>query len=310
MTVGLGRRARSVEEMGFNMMALAGIPPTNYRPLETQPGDVFIASWAKSGTTMMQQMFHQLRMLAATGHGDMDFDDISRMTPWEDSAPMIDYDPNGPQRAAPRGFKTHREYERLPAGVRYVVTVRNPRETYASFHRFFDGWHIERGAVGLEEFFPLWLTGGPGGCDYFTHLLSWYARRDEPDTLLAPYRWAAKNRAAMVRRLAGFLGIDADAGMVAEVERMTSREFMYAHKDRFDDAMVCAALEAKLGIPADSDSTKVQASGSDAKAVPPGIAAQIDALWAERVAPVTGHDSFESLAAELEAGLEERTPAL
>ena len=24
---------------------------------------------------------------------------------------MIDYDPNGPQRASPRGFKSHREYE-------------------------------------------------------------------------------------------------------------------------------------------------------------------------------------------------------
>ena len=47
---------------------------------ERQPGDVYIACWAKSGTTMMQQMFHQLRMVAATGRGDMDFDDISRMT--------------------------------------------------------------------------------------------------------------------------------------------------------------------------------------------------------------------------------------
>lgn len=301
MTAGLGRRARSVEEMGVNMMALAGFPPTRFRPLEPEPDDVFITCWGKSGTTMMQQMFHQVRMVAATASGDMDFDDISRMTPWEDTAPIIDYDVNGPQRAHPRGFKSHREYERLPAGARYVVTLRDPKETYTSFHRFFDGWHIERGAVSLEDFFPLWLGGGPGGCDYMTHLLSWYARRDEPDTLLSTYRWAANNRGAMIRRLAAFIGIEPTEALVALVEEMTSREFMYAHKDRFDDAMVCAALDEKLGIPADSDSTKVQAVGSDAKTVPPAIAERIDAMWAERVEPATGHADFASLAAEIEA---------
>ena len=296
----LGRRARSVAETAMNFGALAGFPLTHFRPIESEPGDVFITCWAKSGTTMMQQMFHQLRMIAATGAGDMDFDDISRITPWEDSGPLTDSDPNGPQRALPRGFKSHREYERLPAGRRYVVTLRDPKETYVSFHRFFDGWHFERGSVSLEEFFPLWMMGGPGGCDYFTHLLSWYARREEPDTMLATYRWAARNRRAMIGRLAAFLGIEADAAMVDEVERMTSREFMYAHKDKFDDAMVCAALEAKLGVPADSDSSKVQAQGSKADALPPAIAAQIDALWAERVAPVTGHGDFDALAAEVE----------
>ena len=303
MTVGLGRRARSVEEVVVNMTALASIPPQRFRPLEARPGDVFIACWAKSGTTMMQQMFHQLRMIAATGAGDMDFADISAMTPWEDTGAIIDHDINAPQRAEPRGFKSHREYQRLPAGLRYVVTLRDPKETYVSFHRFFEGWHMERGAVDLEAFFPLWLTGGPGGCDYFTHLLSWHARRGEPDTLLATYRWGARNRAAMVRRLAGFLGLPADEAAVAEVERMTGREFMYAHKDRFDDALVCAALEAKLGIPADSDSTKVQAVGSDAGALPASVAERIDALWAERVAPVTGHPDFAALAEEIESGL-------
>lgn len=309
MTLGLGRRARSVEEVVVNMMALAELAPQRFRPLVARPGDVFIACWAKSGTTMMQQMFHQLRMIAATGAGDMDFADISAMTPWEDTAPIIDHDINGPQRAEPRGFKSHREYERLPSGMRYVVTLRDPKETYVSFHRFFEGWHIERGAVSLEEFFPLWLSGGPGGCDYFTHLLSWHARAHEPDTLLATYRWAVNNRAAMIRRLAAFLGLPADERAVAEVERMTARAFMYAHKDRFDDALVCAALEEKLGIPADSDSTKVQAVGSDAGALPAAVAERIDAIWAERVAPATGHAAFASLAAELEAGVEVKPAA-
>lgn len=297
----LNRRARTLAEFGINMGAFAeSAPQLHYRPLEPQPGDVFITCWAKSGTTLMQQMFHQVRMIAATGQGDMDFDDISRMTPWEDTALNIDLDMNLPQRAAPRGFKSHREYERLPAGGRYIVTLRDPHETFVSFYRFFDGWHFEPSALPMDEFLPLWLSGGPGGCDYFTHLLSWYARRDAPDTLLGTYRWTVRNRAAMVRRLADFLGLALTEAEVEEVVRMTSRDFMHAHMDRFDDAMACAALEARIGVLAASDSTKVQAQGSDPAAVPAAIAAAIDAMWAERVAPVTGHANFASLAASLE----------
>lgn len=297
----LNRRARTLEEAALNMGALMeSAPQVHFRPLEPQGGDVFITSWAKSGTTLMQQMFHQIRMLAATGAGDMDFDDISRMTPWEDTAFALDFDMNVAQRAAPRGFKSHREYERLPSGARYIVTLRDPKETFVSYYRFVDGWHIEPGAIPMAEFLPMWMGGGPGGCDYFTHLLSWYARRGEPDTLLATYRWAAKNRAAMILRMADFLGLELTAEQATTVLEMTSRDFMHAHKDRFDDAMFCAVMEARIGVPAASDSSKVQAVASDAGAVPPQVAAQIDALWAERVLPVTGHEDFASLAAAID----------
>ena len=298
----LDRRARSLEEFGINMGALhKSAPQLHYRPLVPQPGDVTITSWAKSGTTLMQQMFHQIRMIAATGAGDMDFDDISRMTPWEDTALALDFDMNVAQRALPRGFKSHREYERLAPGGRYIVTLRDPKETYVSFYRFFDGWHIEAGSFSLEEFWPLWLGGGPGGCDYFTHLLSWYARANEPGTLLASYAYAARNRAAMIARMAAFLKLALSAQQAAQAEHMTGRDFMHAHHDRFDDAMFCAVMEARIGVPAASDSTKVQAVASDAAVLPPAIAARIDALWAERVAPVTGHKDFASLAAAIDA---------
>ena len=296
-------QATSIEGFGEVMgVAAAGEKP-NFRPYEPladgEPKDVFITSWAKSGTTMTQQMFHQLRT-GADG-GDMDFDDISRMTPWEDTAYLLDLDMTAPQRAAPRGFKSHREYERLPEGQRYVVTLRDPKETYVSFYRFINGWHIKDGAVPIEGFMPLWMGGGPGGCDYYTHLLSWWERRDEPDTLLMNYRWILANKREAIRRLARFC----DIGLTPQIEELvlerTSREFMVEHKDRFDDGMICVLLEEKCGIPANSDSSKVQASGSSVDALPASVAQEIDRMWAERIEPVTGHAHYASLAAEIEA---------
>lgn len=295
-------QARNIEGFGALMeFAARGERPGHrpYEPPEDGPRDVFITSWAKSGTTMMQQMFHQLRM-GADG-GDMDFDDISRVVPWDDTAYLLDFDMTAPQRGAPRGFKSHREYERLPAGQRYVVTLRDPKETYVSFYRFINGWHIEDGSVPIEGFMPLWMGGGPGGTDYFTHLLSWYARREEPDTLVMTYRWAARNREKALRRLAAFCDIALTSEIEVLVTERTSREFMSAHKDRFDDGMICRVLEERAGVPAASDSSKVQASGSTLDLLPQSTADEIDAMWAERVAPVTGHEDFAALAAEIEA---------
>ncbi|MEZ5680712.1 MAG: sulfotransferase domain-containing protein [Erythrobacter sp.] len=299
MTVGLGRLARTVEEVGMNLGAMLQVERPNYRPYEPRAGDVFITSWAKSGTTMTQQMFHQLRMLAATGKPDMDFDDISRMTPWEDTARSANFDMNVAQRAAPRGFKSHREYERLEPGMRYMVTLRDPHETYHSFHRFFSGYLFEPGSISMEEFFPLWMMGGPGGCDYFTHLLSWYARRNEPDTLLMTYRWAVKNKEAMIRRMASFIEIEADDATVARVDELSTREFMHSYKDKFDDLMIKTAMGELLGLQG-LEASKVKSTASDAKQVPPAIAARIDAIWAERIAPATGHKDFASLATEID----------
>lgn len=296
-------QATSVEEYGPVMAAALAGERTHHKPYqpapEGSPGDVFITSWAKSGTTMTQQMFHQIR----TAHrgGDMDFDDISRVVPWDDTAYMLDFDMTAPQVAEPRGFKSHREYERLPAGQRYVITLRDPKETYVSMYRFFNGWHLKRDAVSMEDFWPLWMGGGPGGCDYATHLLSWYARRGEADTLLMNYRWVVANRADAIARMAAFIGIDLTPEAKALVLERTSRDFMVAHMDRFDDAMVCEVLERNCGIAADADSTKVQASGSSTDALPTTVAQLIDALWADRIAPVTGHADFASLAAEVEA---------
>ncbi|MEE2893358.1 MAG: sulfotransferase domain-containing protein [Pseudomonadota bacterium] len=301
MTGGLGRLARSPEEMGINMAAAMARALVHYAPYAPEPGDVFITSWAKSGTTLMQQMFHQIRMVAATGAGDMDFDDISRMTPWDDTARMTDTDMTAPQRASPRGFKSHREYERLAQGMRYVVTLREPKDTYVSIKRFFEGWMVAPGALSLEEFMPFWMSGGPGGCDYFTHLLSWWARRDEPDTLLMTYEATARDRRRAIRRLAAFMGIEPTDTLIEIVDGYTTREFMHAHKDRFDDAMMVAALREGAGIEHELESSKVQAIGSDGSSLPASIAEQIDAMWAERVEPVTGMACYADLAAEVDA---------
>jgi hypothetical protein len=299
MTQDTPRRAHSMEEFGAKMMAMA---PSEEElaaaaPYELRPSDVMITPYGKCGTTMLQQMFHQLR--TAKTDGDMDFDDISRVVPWFENSVSIGLDINAEQRANPRGFKSHLNYEALPAGVKYVVSLREPKAAFMSFFRFMEGWFIEPGTVTPEQFLPGWLAGGPQGQSYVSHLLSWWARRDEADTLLLEYADIVANKRAAIRKLAAFSGIALDDAALALVETRTSRAYMLEHKDRFDDALQRAVSESHAKLPPGSDSAKVRADGGSDREIPEGIAAQIDALWREQIMPVTGHADYAALAADL-----------
>ena len=113
-----------------------------FRPL---PTDVLIAPYGKCGTTWLQQVFHGLRT-----RGDMDFDDISRVVPWIETAHDLVLDLDAPQRGEPRGYKSHLPYDLIPKGARYIVSIRDPKDALVSAFRFLEGWWFETGSVAIE----------------------------------------------------------------------------------------------------------------------------------------------------------------
>ncbi len=264
----------------------------SYRPL---PSDVIITPYGKCGTTWLQQTFHTLRT-----RGDMDFDDISRVVPWIEMATICDLDINAPQRAEPRGFKSHLAFDKIPKGARYVVSLRDPKDALVSMYHFMEGWYFEPGTIGLADFAQPRITATDGS-DYWHHLLTWWAERDNPCVLMFSYEQMSAEPEASIRRLAKFCGIALDDELLALTLERSSLRFMLAHKDRFDDFMMRRISEEKGGLPPGSDSAKVRAGkvGSHKAEMPASLAAQLDAIWAERVAPVTGFASY----AELEAAL-------
>jgi hypothetical protein len=292
-------RARSLAEMaklqGRMMRAEDfGASIADYRPL---PTDVVISPFGKCGTTWLQQTFHTLRT-----HGDMDFDDISRVVPWIETARALGLDINPSQRAEPRGFKSHLPYDLIPKGARYIVSLRNPQDALVSMHRFMDGWFLEPGAVSVADFAAGWLGQG-GGPSYWSHLVSWWDQRDNPDILLLSYEHMTDDPETNIRDVAAFCGIPLDDALLALTLERSSLAYMLAHKDRFDDAMMRRLSEERCGLPPGSDSAKVAKGGvgGHKDILPADIAAAVDAAWAERVAPHTGFADYAALEAELRA---------
>ncbi len=292
------RRARSMAEwaeirarMGSDEDRTASI--RSFRP---RPGDVVIGPYGKCGTTWLQQTFHTLRT-----RGDMDFDDISRVVPWIETARMLGIDLDAPQRAAPRGFKSHLPYDELPRGARCVVSLRDPKDALVSMYRFMEGWFLEPGAIPIAEFAQPWLDAGEAGGGYWQHLLSWWAQRDNPDVLLLSYEHMCADPAGSVRRLARFCGIALDDELLALTLERSSLAFMLKHKDRFDDAMVRAVSEQRGRLPRGSDSAKVRRGGSGAHRheLPEAVGQALDAIWHRTVAAKTGFTGYASLEAAL-----------
>jgi hypothetical protein len=232
----------------------------------------------------------------------MDFDDISRVTPWIEMAATCGLDPEAPQRGEPRGFKSHLPYDAIPKGARYVVALRDPKDAMISMFRFMEGWFFEPGTVSFETFARSRMSRR--GPDYWHHLVTWWEQRDNPDVLLLSYEDMTAEPEANIRRLATFAGIPLDDGLLALTLKHSSRAFMLEHKDRFDDAMMRRVSEERCNLPAGSDSAKVRTkpSGAPRQEMTPTIEAELDAMWAETVKLKLGFEAY----AELEAALRAR----
>ncbi|MCU1465486.1 MAG: hypothetical protein JWM72_1414 [Actinomycetia bacterium] len=265
-----------------------------------RPSDVIIASYAKCGTTWLQQMVHSLR----TG-GDLDFDDISRVVPWIETAADLGLDLDGAQRADPRAFKSHLSYDQVPTGARYVVSVRDPRDALISGYRFFEGWFFEPGSIDIETIGRVRFVEER---TYYRHLASWWPHRHDPNVLLLAYEHMKDDPEGAVRRVAEFIGFGEDEGRIAIACQESSLASMKAHDDKYDDLLMRERSEVVCDLPVGSDTSKVRSGevGAHRMELSDGLLAELDATWAETIAADLGIQSYEMLLEMLAAGVSTR----
>jgi hypothetical protein len=153
----------------------------------------------------------------------------------------------------------------------------------------------------MEDFFEGWIRGrGPEGEGIWDHLLGWWGVRERKDILLLSYRHILRDPAGHIRRLAEFASFPLDKELLDLALEHSSRAYMLANKDRFDDALMRGLSEDLGGLPPGSDSAKVRASTpTHSDELPSALLARMDEIWAEKITPELGFESF----AELEATL-------
>lgn len=170
-----------------------------YKP---RPGDVFIVSYPKCGTTWVQHIVYNIYMDAIIPEDPQDR--FFRM-------PFLEL--QGGEAAIhgrkPGALKTHLSFSKNPysADAKYIYVTRNPYDCCVSYYyhtKHIPAYEYQDGT--FDEFFDSFVNGKTEYGDYFDHLLSWYAHRDDPNVLFLTYEDLKKDTKEWVLKIADVLG--------------------------------------------------------------------------------------------------------
>lgn len=208
-------------------------------------GDVVVASYAKSGTTWVQQIVGQL------------IHDAAEAVPIRDLSPWLDYRLTPPDaldrlesQAHRRVVKTHLPLDALTFSpkARYLYVARDGRDVAMSLHHH----HAEGNALWYEllnadpdagppmpcadpdvrRYVNHWLENdGAPFWPYFDNVAGWWAVRDLPNVKLIHFNALKNDLEGQVRAIAEFLGCDLPPDRLPAILEHCGFGYMKAHAD-------------------------------------------------------------------------------
>jgi hypothetical protein len=231
--------------------------------------DLFIVTYPKSGTTLMQMLVYQL-----LSDGGLGLPHIDRFSPFLDDLIL----PRGGYRTVddlppPRVVKTHLRYRLAPKGPgRYIYVMRHGLDVAWSFY-----WMLQRSRPmgSFERFFELFMQGALSNGTWFEHVRGWMLNRKGLDVLYVTYDELTGDLAGAARRVAAFCGVSIDEAAWPRIVTNCSFETMRRHQAMFDVPWE--------GDPEDRHFIRRGRVGDWRSAIEPGVAARFHEECARRL---------------------------
>lgn len=202
---------------------------------QAQPGDVFITTYPKCGTTWVQ---HIVYMILNGGEALPPDQSMTEVFPHLEEV--------GKETVAalaePRVIKTHLPFAMTPyhREAKYIYVARNPFDCAVSFYHHTRGFvkHYDFAEGTFDEFFECFLTGEVDFGDYFDNLMSWYQHKDDDNVLFLTYEQMKADPAKAVAAIGQFLGpgsarIVQDTNMLERILHHSSFESMRKDQQRW-----------------------------------------------------------------------------
>ncbi|CAN7938054.1 unnamed protein product, partial [Ixodes hexagonus] len=195
------------------------------RPLVPTP--LAQVSYPRSGTHWVQQI---IQLILYEKKSAETFSEFSNRAPFIE---IVDI--KNMAVGSPRLLRTHIPFGRVPFSnkAKYVYVARNPWDCCVSVYHYLrsaPGFDFENGT--FDDCLIAFLDGTAGFGDYFSHVISGYNRRNEPNVFFVTYEELFKDRQGVILRLAHFLGghhgkrLECDCAALEDILEKTSTAFM------------------------------------------------------------------------------------
>jgi hypothetical protein len=205
--------------------------------------DLFVATYAKSGTNWMMQIAHQL-----IWHGAGEFEHIHSVVPWPDTQVMgpgmmrhyaiplqdaADWE-TSPERK--RVIKTHFDWELLPYSedARYIMVIRDPKDIFVSSYFFLKDGILGPAMPSVDTWYKLFMSAGVMiGGPWAVNTAGYWAQRHRPNVLIVSFKSMKRDLKGTVRKVAQFLDIEAPEALIDVVCGKSSFEYMKGIDHKF-----------------------------------------------------------------------------
>ena len=210
--------------------------------------DIVIATYAKSGTTWVQQIVSQLIFDGAAGM------DVAEMSPWVDlRVPPKEVKLPAIEAQRHRRFlKTHLPVDALVFSpkAKYLYIARDGRDVVWSVYNhhatanqtWYDmingtpgrvGPPIERPDTDIRRYFLTWLErDGHPWWSFWENVRSWWAIRNLPNVMLLHFADLKADMPGQIRRIADFLEIPIDEATWPRILEHCAFDYMKEHPSK------------------------------------------------------------------------------
>jgi len=207
--------------------------------------DIIIATYAKSGTTWMQQMVAQLLY-----NGDPDLA-VAEMSPWLDlrvppkevKLPLVE------SLTHRRFLKTHLPLDALVFSpqAKYIYIGRDGRDVLWSMYNhhananqtWYDALNLTPGRVGppiarppadIRQYWHDWMNhDGHPFWPFWENIRTWWQTRELPNVLFVHFNDLKRDMPGEMRRIADFLDIPIDESRWPDIQEYCSFDWMKKH---------------------------------------------------------------------------------
>jgi len=186
--------------------------------------DIYIATYPKSGTTMMQMILYHL-----TTDGKVDFNHIYDVSPWIRNASFRKQEPI--ELPSPRLIKTHDHHKDFSKGTKgkFLYVYRNGMDVANSVYHQHKSYN--KSDLKFDEFIRNFYKKKA----WFKHTRAWFNNQKKLQILYVRYEDLIKNKQAEIKRIIDFCNLHPSQEAFDRAIRHSSFDNMKKCENKFGD---------------------------------------------------------------------------